>query len=109
MTNPLRRAYLTLSPKFGAGLWLGDRLVARVMGSVEDSRVTPDEPDPLWRRDAMVFVDAVNHGSGYHGEGEFDLHYDPRCSRCTANRDRLRPAVAFDEIFASTERSTPDE
>ena len=58
------RASLTLSPKFGPGLWLDGRFVARVHGSVEDSRITPEEPEPRWYRDAMVFVDAVNLAHG---------------------------------------------
>jgi len=54
------RAFLTLNGKFGAGLWLDHRLVARIVATVEDSRVSEDEPEPRWLRDAMVFVDAVN-------------------------------------------------
>jgi len=54
------RASLTRNGKFGAGLWLDGRLVARVVATVEDSRITPEESEPRWLRDAMVFVHAVN-------------------------------------------------
>ncbi len=54
------RASLTQNTKLGAALWIGDRLVARIAGTVENSRITPDAPVPQWRKDAMTFVDAVN-------------------------------------------------
>lgn len=58
------RASLTLSPSFGPALWLDRRFVARLGASVEDSRITPEEPEPRWYRDALVFVDAVNSAHG---------------------------------------------
>jgi len=57
------RAELTRSVKFGAGLWLDRRLVARIVADVEDSRISEAEPEPRWLRDAMVFVDAVNRSA----------------------------------------------
>lgn len=56
------RAELTLSPKFGAGIWLDRRLVARVVATIEDSHVTEDEPVPRWERDARELVEAANRG-----------------------------------------------
>ena len=60
--DPEREHYasLTLSPTFGAALWLDGRLVARIASDVQNSRVTPDDPVPQWRKDADVFVEAVN-------------------------------------------------
>jgi hypothetical protein len=55
-----QRASLTRDGKWGPALWLGDRCVARIYATVEDSRITPEEPEPRWLRDAMVFVNAVN-------------------------------------------------
>jgi len=40
---------------------------------------------------------------GYHGDGEFDLHYDPHCVFCGTNRDRLRPDVGWDHIYAEAD------
>jgi len=54
------RASLTLNPTFGAALWLDGRLVARIVSDIANSRVSEDDPEPQWSRDAMVFVGAVN-------------------------------------------------
>lgn len=63
-------ATLTLSPKFGAALLLDNRIVARITASVEASRITPDAPTPQWKKDALVFVNAVNQGAlSSEGEG----------------------------------------
>lgn len=37
---------------------------------------------------------------GWHGDGEFDVHYDQWCPRCTTQRDRLRPETGMDVIYA---------
>gem|GEM_PF-3137403 len=44
--------------------------------------------------------------AGYHGEGEFDLHYQPGCPRCTEQRDRTRPEHGMSRVYAAT--PTPD-
>jgi len=47
--------------------------------------------------------------TGYHGDGEFDLHYDPKCPQCTARRDRLMPDHGMDAVYeAVTPSGTPD-
>jgi len=40
--------------------------------------------------------------AGYHGEGEFDLHYQPGCPRCTEQRDRTRPEHGMSRVYAAT-------
>jgi hypothetical protein len=78
-----QRASLTRDGKWGPALWLGDRCVARIYATVEDSRITPEEPEPRWLRDAMVFVNAVN-GRQIDVEAHPDEPHEFRttCLRC---------------------------
>ena len=72
-----------------------------------------DEQWPLMSRDeeSRRLLDAAwvsdqpeqprTEATGYHGDGAFDLHYDPQCPRCTDQRDRLMPDPGFDEVYAA--------
>ena len=58
------------------------------------------QPDP---------IGAYLPAAAVHGEGEFDLHYDPHCSRCNEQRDRLRPEHGMDAIYTEVAAETACE
>lgn len=56
---------------------------------------------------AALAADTARPTTGYHGADELDLHYDLRCPRCTEQRDRLRPPIEMDEVYAIVAEETP--
>ena len=84
---------------------LPDRVVVGANGAYWRAYVDHYSMCPVSTDNDPVEVVAVytRESAGYHGEGEFDLHYDPRCPRCIERRDRLRPDPSFDKIYATTD------